>query len=219
MSCCRWRLLQAGLLASGAFSCAMARRGFDVRGGAHPGFNALGSARQPFFLLLVQKKEGKEKDPRRLAPCWRKGFPALLGQNRRCGTRDLRSLRQSSLLPVLSCDARRRQRDRGALIGLQSAPSPWCSRAPQVEKGSARGLSDRAQRGSSAAPFFYRGAQGSRSEAETKPWGALSFRLFIFGQAKKRDLRAGQPPHSKLVVRRRAHRISPAITHKNPNSI
>jgi len=31
--------------------CAIARIVFD----------ALGSARQPFFLLLVQKKEGKEK--------------------------------------------------------------------------------------------------------------------------------------------------------------
>jgi hypothetical protein len=41
------------------FVRAIARVIFDVRGGAHP----------RSFLLLVQKKRTKEKDPRRLAPC------------------------------------------------------------------------------------------------------------------------------------------------------
>src|SRR5210317_649981 len=39
---------------------------FDVRGGAHPVFDALGSARQPFFSLLAQRKEGKRKGTPRL---------------------------------------------------------------------------------------------------------------------------------------------------------
>jgi hypothetical protein len=42
------------------------------------------------------------------------GFPARLVQNRRCGTRGLRPLRQSSLLPVLACGARLRQGGPGA---------------------------------------------------------------------------------------------------------
>ena len=44
------------------------------------------------------------------------GFPALLGPDWRCGTRDLRSLRQSSLHPVCPCDARLRQRDPGCQL-------------------------------------------------------------------------------------------------------
>ena len=64
--------------------------------------------------------------------------------------------------------------------------SPWCSRAPQAENGSARGLSDRPKGGSSAAPVFCRGAQGSRSTAETKPWGALSFAFFSLGKQRSR---------------------------------
>ena len=68
---------------------------------------------------------------------------------------------------------------------LRSTLTPWCSRAPQVENGSARGLSDRAKRGSSAAPFFCRGAQGSRRVAQTKPWGALSFAFFSLGTQRK----------------------------------
>ena len=56
---------------------------------------------------------------------------------------------------------------------LQVSPPPWRSRAPQAENGLARGLSDRAKRGSSAAPVFCRGAQGNRSAAEIEcPEGA-----------------------------------------------
>ncbi len=177
---------------------------FDVRGGAHSHFDALGSARQPFFLLLVQKKEGKEKDPRRLAPCCRKGFPALLGQNRRCGTRDLRSLRQSSLLPVLSCDARRRQRDRGALIGLRSAPSPWCSRASQPFPEASACMSDRPQGGSSRAPETARSTGKSERSAD-QAVGCPFFWLLFFGQAKKSNAGARRRAHSKNT-RAQAHK-------------
>jgi hypothetical protein len=45
------------------------------------------------FLLLVQKKRTKEKDTRRLAPCYRKGFPALLALS---GARELGAQRRSS---------------------------------------------------------------------------------------------------------------------------
>jgi hypothetical protein len=77
------------------FVRAIARDGFDGLGGARPRLDALGAARPPFFLLLAQKKEGKEKGtPTAWSPL-RTDHPALLGQNRRCGTRDLRSLKQS----------------------------------------------------------------------------------------------------------------------------
>jgi hypothetical protein len=35
---------------------------------------------------------------------------------------------------------------------------------------------------------FYRGAQGSRSEAQTKPWGCLSFAFFSLGKQRKEGL-------------------------------
>jgi|GEM_PF-4673527 len=63
--------------------------------------------------------------------------------------------------------------------------TPWCSRAPQAENGTARGLSDRAQRGSSAAPVFCRGAQGSRRVAPTKPWGAFSSGYSSLGKQRR----------------------------------
>jgi hypothetical protein len=96
--------------------------------------------------------------------------------------------------------------------GYGVPPSPWCSRAPQAENGSARGLSDRPKgainkagallsplaapagrgpwmaRDNSAAPVFCRGAQGSRSVAQTKPWGAVFFAFFLLGKQKKEGL-------------------------------
>ena len=77
--------------------------------------------------------------------------------------------------------------------------TPWCSRAPQAENGTARGLSDRAQRGSSAAPVFCRGAQGSRCAAPTKPWGAFSFRLFSLGKQRKGTCVRGSPRFQNRV--------------------
>jgi hypothetical protein len=47
---------------------------------------ALGGARPHSYLLLVQKKRIKEKDTRRLARFYRKGFPALLALS---GAREL----------------------------------------------------------------------------------------------------------------------------------
>ena len=101
--------------------------------------------------------------------------------------------------------------------------TPWCSRAPQAENGTARGLSDRAQRGinragsrlppraapagrgprmargNSAAPVFCRGAQGSRCAAPTKPWGAFSFRLFSLGKQRKGTCVRGSPRFQNRV--------------------
>jgi len=155
-----------------------------LRLAAHCLLNALGGARPHSFLLLVQKKRIKEKDTRRLAPCCRKGFPALLGQNRRCGTRDLRSLRQSSLLPVLTCDARRRQRDRGARIELRSTPSPCAAEHRSRFRRQARAcLTERSE--GVHARRKRREAQGSRSEAETKPWGAFSSGYSSLGKQRR----------------------------------
>ena len=101
---------------------------------------------------------------------------------------------------------------------------PWCSRAPQVENGSARGLSDRAQRGSSAAPVFCRGAQGSRSAAETKPWGALSFRPFSLGKQRKWTCVRGSPRSQKRVraaacLQTQPHQRETRVTNRSPRRI
>jgi len=101
-----------------------------------PMFDALGSARQPFFLLLIQKKEGKENDPRRLAPCLRRRFPVLLGQNRRCGT--------VSGLPWPSpCGRRKRRQADSCLLyrhALHGSDSPRFSRFCPVMLGGVNGI-------------------------------------------------------------------------------
>jgi len=207
---------------------------FDARGGAHPHsltrvipdarpsgqLSAVKAASCGLYLLLAQKKRTKEKGPRRLAPCCRKGFPALLALS---GAHELAGYAHSNmhalhpetaamlggvngsgahefghrgLLPhgaalnhgaksIRDQTAWPHKRGMNTPVKLRSAPSPWCSRAPQVENGPARGLSDRPQGGSSAAPVFCRGAQGSRSVAETKPWGAVSFAFFSLGMQRK----------------------------------
>ena len=188
---------------AGLFVLRCASRGWflKARGGAQPFSNALGGARprsltraipvaRPLgqlsavkaascglYLLLAQKKRTKEKGPRRLAPRRWRGVP--------CASRDFRLHQRvgGALIPLRRAGlARRIVSGADRPTGCRRHDPPWCSRAPQVENGSARGLSDRAQRGSSAAPVFCRGAQGSRSAAQTKPWGALSFRLFSLGK-------------------------------------
>ncbi len=156
-----------------------------------------------------KEKCPKEKAPDDLPLVCDEGFPALLGV---FGARELPPFGRSDMHAFASenpCDARRRQRDWGASCRLGGYPqdrhdrlrSPrdprWCSRAPQVQNGQARGLSDRAQRGSSAAPVLCRGAQGSRSEAETKPSGCPFLCLLSFGQAKERRAGALRRAHPK----------------------
>ncbi|MGB5563557.1 MAG: hypothetical protein WBM71_16805 [Sedimenticolaceae bacterium] len=65
---------------------------------AHWFFDALGGARPHSFLLLVQKKRTKEKDTRRLAPCYRKRFPALLALS---GARELAGYARSDMHALL----------------------------------------------------------------------------------------------------------------------
>jgi hypothetical protein len=60
--------------------------------------DALGGAHPHSFLLLVQKKRTKEKDTRRLAPCCRKGFPALLALS---GARELAGRARSNMHALL----------------------------------------------------------------------------------------------------------------------
>ena len=45
-------------------------------------WRALGGAHPPFFLLLAQKKEGKEKGTAKAWPALRADYPALLGAKR-----------------------------------------------------------------------------------------------------------------------------------------
>jgi hypothetical protein len=59
-------------------------------------FEALGSARQPFFLLFAQKKEGKENGTPRLGLRFAPTALRASAENGRCGTPALRSVRQSS---------------------------------------------------------------------------------------------------------------------------
>jgi hypothetical protein len=107
--------------------------------------DALGAARPPFFSLLAQRKEGKRKGtPTAWSPL-RSDCPALLGQNRRCGTPSLRSVRQSSLLPVLSCGARLHRRGPRAHRGRLQRQPPSMQPSIAVLGGGKRALSDRAQ--------------------------------------------------------------------------
>jgi hypothetical protein len=91
--------------------------GFDARGGAHPRcLDALGSARQfqkraaartrvqmrwvqrahPSFLCLPKEKKAKERAPLRLVLRYAPDTLRFSAENGRCGTRSLRSLKQSS---------------------------------------------------------------------------------------------------------------------------
>jgi hypothetical protein len=62
---------------------------------------------------------------------------------------------------------------------------PWCSRAPQVKTDQREDCLSPATQGEFHSAGFYRGAQGSQSEAQTKPWGAFSFAFFSLGMQRK----------------------------------
>ena len=133
---------------------SLVRSGIDVLFRAQIVLKALSGARPRYFSLLAQRKVPKRNGTRRLAPCYRKGCPVLLTVS---GARELPPFGRSdmhALVPGNGCDARQRQRDLGC--------------------------TDLATEFRSAG--FGRGAQGSRSVAETKPWGCLSFAFFSLGK-------------------------------------
>ncbi len=166
-------------------------------------FEALGGARPRFFLLLVQKKETKENDTRRLALCYRKGFPVLLALS---GARELAIFDRSNMHALISgngCDARRRQRDRGALICLRSTPSPLVQPSTAGQNREKRGLSERSTIASSAAPVLTEEHRGV--EAKRRPSLGVPFLLPSFLWASK-EKKGWCAEHSAFKITRASAR-------------
>jgi len=176
---------------------------FVCAGRSAPGFESGGRPARGSIFFACPKKIDEKKGHPKTCPSLREVFPARLALG---GAREL--------APVGRSDTPRSSPPATAMLGGVNGNrvprsscgvpnTPWCRRAPQVRNRPARGLSDRAQRGSSAAPVLGRGAQGSRSEAQTKPWGAFSFAFFSLGKQRKEGrVRCAQ----RIQTKRRAAR-------------
>ena len=156
------------------------------------------------FIFACPKKRRQKKGPPTTCPLLRKGFPALLAVS---GARELPPFGRSDRHALVSgngCDARRRQRDRGAHSQLRSAPSPWCSRAPQVKTGRSEDcLSDRRSRVPQRR--FWPRSAGESEQSGDQALGGLFFGLPFFGQAKKGNAGALRRALSK-TIRASAHK-------------
>ena len=147
------------------------------------------------FLLLAQKKRTKEKCPRRLAPRWRKGCPALLGQNRRCGTHHAAhgsdSPRFSRFCPVMLGGVN----ETGVPVADYRVPLPLV----QPSTAAGKRTSARTVRPSKAREFrsarFLARSTGESERSADQAVGCRFFCLLFFGQTKKR----------RSSARRRAH--------------
>ena len=141
---------------------------------------ALGGAHPPYFSLLAQRKVGKRNGTPRLGRCCAPTALRASAQDRRCGTRDLRSLRQSSRSSVLTlqCSAT----PKGAASAAAQTPLGRRRAAQQQAEASEGCL--RAASPSSRAPTAARGAGHPARQRGASP-GCPFFWLLFFGQAKK----------------------------------
>jgi len=175
---------------------------FDVRGGAHPVFDALGSARQPFFSLLAQRKEGKRKGTPRLGL---RCAPTSLRSSAKTGAAELApfgrsdSPRFSRFCPaVLGCT---KGRGRSVAESLHLGPVDAAEHHSRFREQARACLSGRRPR--VHARRKGREAQGTPCVSKGQVVGGLFLWFVSFGQAKEMNAGVRRRAHQKHPVRQR----------------
>jgi len=174
--------------------CAAAQIIFDALGGAHPRYSS----------LLAQRRVTRRNGPRRLAPCCRKRFPALLALS---GARELVGFAHSdmhALLPETAAMLGGVNGMGGGNSWLRGAPSPLVQPSAAGQNRSARGLSERSKIASSAAPVFTEEHRGVGAKRRPSRGGAFLLPSFLWASKEKKGWRA-EPSAFKTGLCATAH--------------
>ena len=142
------------------------------------------SAPALLFFACPKKRRQKKGHPTAWSPL-RSDFPALLAVS---GARELPPFGRSDMHALVSgngCDARLHQGGRGAPLPATGTPVPLTPPSiagPDREK---RGLSERSESASSAAPVWTEKRRKPLASARGKSSGAVSFGYFSLGKQRK----------------------------------